>query len=100
MAIFGKSKKEPAAATAASTKLSVKFDCGYPNKLTIRGEGGNLSWDKGIPLKNIKPDEWVYETTTPFTKCHFKILVNDEIYETGNNRILVQGTNSTYTPKF
>lgn len=97
MGLFGKPKRDEA---TGKTKLSVKYDCGYPNKLTIRGEGANLCWEKGIPLKNVKPDEWVFETDAPFGKCHFKILVNDEIYEAGTNRTLVQGTNSTYTPKF
>lgn len=90
-------EKEP---SSPKTKLSIKYDCGYPNNLTIRGEGGNLSWDKGIKLKNIKPNEWVFETEAQFTKCQFKILINDEIYETGSNRVLVQGTQSSYTPKF
>ncbi|MFV0341168.1 MAG: hypothetical protein ACK5MA_11185 [Parachlamydiaceae bacterium] len=96
----GPAKNESAASSEPKTKLSIKYDCGYPNTLTIRGEGGNLSWDKGIPLKNIKSNEWVFETDTVFNKCQFKILINDEIYETGANRIMVHGTQSHYTPKF
>jgi hypothetical protein len=95
-------KETPSVPTTkcAKTRLTIRFDCGFPNRVTIRGSGCNLSWKKGIPLKNIKADEWLFETDEDFQKCEFKVLLNDEIYETGQNRILVCGTSSHYTPKF
>ncbi len=84
----------------AKTRLTIHYDCGFPNHLAIRGAGANLSWKKGLRLKNIKADEWVFETDEDFHKCEFKILLNDEIYESGQNRVLVCGTSSYYTPKF
>jgi hypothetical protein len=83
-----------------STKLTIRLDCGFSNFLSIRGEGAGLNWKKGITLKNKAPDEWVFETSVPFHKCEFKVLLNDEIYEAGPNRVLVSGTHSHYTPYF
>jgi hypothetical protein len=85
----------------SKTKLTIKYDCGFPNILTIRGSGlPHLSWEKGIPLKNIKADEWVFETDAPFNKIEYKILINDKVYENGPNRTLAAGINSNYTPNF
>ncbi len=82
------------------TKVTIKYDVGFPNQLFIRGKGANLNWDKGQPLKNVKPDEWVWETDTHFTHCEFKVLINDRIYENGDNHHLNAGSNLLYTPHF
>lgn len=82
------------------SKITINFDVGFPNTLTIRGKGANLSWEKGQPLKNIKADEWIWECDLPFTQCEFKILINDSIYENGENHILTSQSSIRYTPKF
>lgn len=87
-------------ALLTKTKITVKFDCGFPNQLTIRGQGAGLSWEKGLPLKNVKKDEWVFETEATFTKGEFKVLINDKTYESGANRTLLPGTTTQYTPNF
>lgn len=86
--------------TRSKTCITVKYDVGYPNQLYIRGKGANLSWDKGQLLKNTKPDEWVWETDAPFTNCEFKVLINDHVYENGDNHHLNVGSNILYTPHF
>jgi hypothetical protein len=85
---------------SAKTRITVKYDVGFNNQLYIRGKGANLSWDKGQPLKNVKPDEWVWETDAHFTNCEFKILINDRVYENGDNHHLNAGSNLLYTPHF
>lgn len=85
---------------SAKTRITVKYDIGFSNQLYIRGQGGNLSWSKGEPFKNIKADEWVWETDASFTQCEFKVLINDRIYESGDNHILKHGTTLLYTPNF
>lgn len=85
---------------AGVTRLKVRYNCGFGNNLFIRGKGANLSWDKGQPLKNLKHDEWVWETTVPFSTCEFKLLINDVHYEQGNNHRLQSGDSSEYTPRF
>lgn len=82
------------------TRLLVKFDCGFNNWITIRGEGAGLSWNAGTALKNIGNDEWVFETDAPFVNCEFKVLINDEIYESGPNHPLICGTSTQHTPFF
>lgn len=82
------------------TRINVKFDVGFNNSIYLRGEGADLSWDRGIMLKNTKPDEWMWETTVPFTKCEFKVLINDRQYELGENHHLQCGSSIEYTPNF
>ena len=84
----------------AKTRITVKYDIGFSNQLYIRGKGGSLSWDKGQPFKNVKADEWVWETDAPFTQCEFKVLINDRIYENGDNHVLNHGAALLYTPYF
>jgi hypothetical protein len=82
------------------TRIIIKYDSGFNNTLFLRGKGANLSWEKGIPLKNFKSDEWVWETETSFTTCEFKVLINDNLYEIGENHLIACGTSLQYTPKF
>lgn len=101
-------KPEPLSAKPASeaakrpskTRVIVKYDVGFTNSLYIRGRGANLSWEKGIELKNIGSDEWLWECETPFTTCEFKVLINDQFYESGENRTIECGTSLQYSPKF
>lgn len=82
------------------TRVVVRMDVGFENFLTIRGKGADLDWEKGITLKNIKPDEWIWETDTHFNTCEFKILMNDTVYEIGENHPISCGASIQYTPKF
>lgn len=82
------------------TKVIVKYDVGFNNKLTIRGTGANLSWEKGIDLKNINSNEWVWETDANFTECEFKVLINDTTYEIGDNHKITCHTTTEYKPNF
>lgn len=82
------------------TRIVVKYDVGFNNHLFVRGKGANLSWEKGTPLKNVKNDEWVWETELPILGGEFKVLINDESYECGENRKLVAGACIIYTPSF
>lgn len=84
----------------SKTRIIVKYDVGFSNLLAIRGKGASLSWEKGCLLKNIKNDEWLWETEALFTTCEFKILINDKQYETGENHLLRYGTTVQYTPRF
>lgn len=91
--------------TAAATKkiktqIIVKYDVGFNNHLFLRGNGANLNWEKGAPLKNVKRDEWIWETDTPFSACEFKVLINDKHYEAGENQKITCGAVLHHTPKF
>lgn len=83
------------------TKIVAHIDCGFTNNLFIRGEGvSTLSWDKGIQMKNIGPNEWVWESDRPFSTMQFKVLVNDSWYEQGNNHTVAFGQEMDFTPQF
>jgi hypothetical protein len=82
------------------TRMIIKCDVGFGNSLFLRGKGANLSWDYGVPLQNFKSDEWTWETEASFNSCEFKVLINDKIYEVGENHQLSSGTTIQYTPKF
>lgn len=82
------------------TLLYVRYNTGFSNALFIRGQGANLSWTKGIPLKNIQADLWLFETDTPFTQAEFKILLNDQQYEDGANRTIRCGSQIEFSPHF
>ncbi|MGE0670457.1 MAG: hypothetical protein AB7H48_00490 [Parachlamydiales bacterium] len=97
-----KLKKSPVkkAVPNEPARIVVKYDVGFNNTLSIRGNGAGLSWDRGAPLKNIGPDEWVWETSAPFTDCEFKVLINDQNYECGENHHLGPSSKFQYTPSF
>jgi hypothetical protein len=80
-------------------RITVKIDVGLGNWLTIRGCGGGLGWDKGVPLKNMGPDVWVWETCT-YDDVEFKLLINDAHWECGDNHRCSGGESVTVTPLF
>lgn len=85
----------------AKTRIVVQYDVGFPNTLCIRGEGiEGLNWEKGIPLDNTKPDEWVWETDAPFSSAEFKVLINDSLFEEGENHTIHPGSSICINPKF
>lgn len=87
-------------AKANPTRIVIHYDVGFNNNIFIRGRGANLNWDKGILLRNTRPDEWVWETDEPFNSCEFKVLINDTHYEQGDNHALTCGNEHKYTPNF
>lgn len=94
-------KEQPAKThKGPKSRITINFDVGFSNVLYIRGQGANLSWNKGLLLTNVKPDEWIWETTKPFTTCEFKVLINDSEYEAGDNHTLTCGSSIQYTPEF
>lgn len=98
--------KQEAAATSSKpqkkqkTSVTIHYDVGFGNALYLRGRGANLSWDKGVMLRNISNDEWIWETDTLFNNCEFKALINDNEYECGENHLIKSGEIIQYTPEF
>ena len=83
-----------------ATQIIVDYDCGFGNTLFIRGEHGGLSWEKGKALRNLKAHEWLFEIPSSFTECVFKILINDEQFEIGDNHHVTCGKVITVEPHF
>jgi FtsZ-interacting cell division protein ZipA len=83
------------------TKVVVRCNAGFGNNLFLRGEGiPNLSWQQGTQMKNVKADEWCWETDQYFTKAQIKVLFNDKQYEVGDNHWVEYGKTLTFIPYF
>jgi hypothetical protein len=90
-------------APVPTTQITVKFDAGFGNKLFIRGNGpGGMHWEKGVELRNVGGDVWVFETRENFENFEYKILLNDQKWEnisTSNHKI-GYGKKEEIIPKF
>lgn len=93
-------QSESAGHKRGTTCVTVKVDCGFGNELFIRGDGAGLSWNKGLKLRNIDANTWIWETDRPFTQSYFKVLINDENFESGENHFIKHGSQIVYTPSF
>lgn len=92
--------KKTARPRVKKTIVIVKYDCGFNNHLSIRGHGANLSWEHGQALENVKGDEWLFETITEDPGVEFKILINDQVFEIGDNHHVKKGEKKEHHPKF
>src|SRR5262245_57692064 len=63
----------------AKTEIEAKIDVGWGNALYIRGQGGGLTWDKGVPLTCFNGSSWVWFSSVS-DKVIFKLLLNDQIW--------------------
>lgn len=73
----------------------------FKQKIFIRGQGaGDLNWEKGNEMKQIGPEEWVLEIQEDFSKLEFKVLIDDEIFEIGENHKISPGSSIRINPKF
>lgn len=83
------------------TRIIIQVDENFENELFLRGEGvSSLSWEKGVELKHDRPDEWVFETEEPFSAGSFKVLIDDQTFEMGENHPLYPGASMRVNPKF
>jgi len=82
------------------TTVTARVDVGFGNDLFIRGEGADLSWDKGTLMDNVSPYEWVWKTTRAKSDVEFKFLINDEQWADGDNLSVSPGGASISTPTF
>lgn len=73
--------------STASDRIVVVAKCmtGIRNRLYIRGEGANLSWDEGQPLELIGIGEYRYAVEPAYEGIRFKLLLNDETWSTGED---------------
>lgn len=81
------------------TRIIVKYDAGFGNKLFIRGSGPNMNWGKGVELRNIDKDTWVYETNES-RGFEYKILLNDKTWEKDKNHNIERDKKQEIRPAF
>ena len=78
-------------ATKKVTRVIAKINVGWGNSLFIRGEGAELSWEKGIAMQCIGEDEWLWEQFVPKGDVTFKLLINDSQWSTGDDFVVQFG---------
>lgn len=99
-AAAGPELQERAPVAPVFTTVTVLCDVGFGNALYIRGEGPGLSWDKGVLMNCIGPEEWqiqLGESARPFA---YKILVNDISWSAGPDFMIEPGASQTISPQF
>jgi tRNA-specific 2-thiouridylase len=86
-------------ATELPIRICVQCDVGFGNHLTIRGNGCGLCWCKGLPLCNRGADCWCWGADKPLCG-EYKLLINDEVWELGENHRFCPGTVQKICPQF
>ena len=85
---------------AKLTRVIAKFDAGWGNQLYIRGLGGSLDWQKGVPMQSISEDEWLWEQIVPKGTVSFKVLLNDKNWSDGEDLVVAAGDTVICRPTF
>lgn len=85
--------------TDAPVTIEAKIDVGYGNNLFVRGQGGGLSWDRGLPLQNVDSQTWRLIVPTK-DKVQFKFLLNDAVWCKGEDLVAAPGKKLEVTPAF
>jgi hypothetical protein len=85
--------------SSAVTIIDVKHDAGFGNALFLRGHGGGLTWERGVPLICVdgKTWRWSGRVNGPIT---FKPLINDSIWAAGNDLTVKPGQKLEVKPSF
>ena len=78
--------------------IVAQCDIGWGNTLFIRGEGGELSWEQGIPME-CNDGQWVYACKADDV-IEYKLLINDEQWALGENCKVECGQNACTSPSF
>jgi hypothetical protein len=73
---------------------------GWGNSLYLRGEGGCLSWDVGVSLCCVGEDRWVFAYPANNPPKSFKFLLNDIVWELGDNHLCDKEEISLHIPHF
>lgn len=83
----------------APVTIEAKIDVGYGNNLFVRGQGGGLSWDRGLPLQNVDSKTWRLIVPAK-DKVQFKFLLNDAVWCKGEDLVAAPGKKVEVTPAF
>jgi hypothetical protein len=80
--------------------ITAKVDVGFGNALYIRGDGEGLSWEKGLLLDCISGDAWTVVLQSVEKPVAFKLVLNDQIWSSGEDFHAAPGDTVTVTPVF
>jgi hypothetical protein len=83
-----------------STRLSIRYNAVSGKTPKIYGTGPGMSWNKGVPLKNVGQDLWIWDTSESFDNFEYKIVLNDVEWEKGPNHRSHHGKKEEILPRF
>jgi hypothetical protein len=83
----------------ANTIIDIKLDVGFGNAVFLRGNGGGLTWERGVPLACVdgKTWRWIGMVQCPVI---FKPLINDQIWSAGDDMTVKPGQKLEIKPIF
>lgn len=87
-------------AKPVTTTIIAVLDVGFGNTLFLRGQGPGLSWDQGIPMTCVAPNEWQIALPESARGYTFKVLINDFTWSQGSDFFVESGGTITITPEF
>jgi hypothetical protein len=82
------------------TTITARIDIGFGNALYLRGEGADLSWDRGTLMNCIADNCWSLELPASTRPVIFKFLVNDLSWSAGQDYVVASGDTLALTPTF
>ena len=91
-------KAKTAPAKKSETQIIAQIDVGFGNHLTIRGSGAGLNWSSGENMM-FCDGVWFWKTSSK-EGFEFKVLLNDKIWQLGENLIAKAGQKVAFTPQF
>ena len=85
--------------SAPVTTIEVKKDVGFGNAVFMRGQGGGLTWERGLPLVCVDAQTWRWSGVAK-DPIKFKVLINDKIWSAGNDLVIAPGQKMQVAPEF
>lgn len=82
------------------TRVIAAYDAGVGRHLWIRGSAAPLSWDAGWPMHALAPGRWRFVTSELAGRVEVKTLIDDTLWQTGENDVVMAGGETTITPAF
>lgn len=82
------------------TTIVALINVGWGNQVFVRGQGGGLSWERGLPMTCNASGEWVWISTANDPTFEFKLLLNDIFWENGGNHAVPRGDTHEHEPIF
>jgi hypothetical protein len=82
------------------TTITAHIDIGFGNALYLRGEGADLSWDRGTLMNCVADNCWSLQLPESARPLIFKFLVNDLSWSAGQDYTVASGDTLATTPTF
>lgn len=83
------------------TRIIIHYNTGFGNSLFIRGDTFPLRWDSGHRCENVDAETWIFEMERPQNgEVQFKVLLNDTVWEKGENHYIAATSELHLQPLF